>query len=115
MRISDWSSDVCSSDLKSTMPSPTPAHRPAWRGWATMTEADKNGESLYPPMLSAEIRRVRQDSGLSHAGFDCLFVIHKTTVQRRETDRKSGGEGESGSERGDLCGCRLVKKKKKRK
>src|SRR3546814_3190789 len=67
------------------MPSPTPAHRPAWRGWATMTEADKNGESLYPPMQSAEIRRVRQDSGLSQAGFARLLVTHKRTVQRWET------------------------------
>src|SRR3546814_17494333 len=88
MRISDWSSDVCSSDLKSTMPSPTPAHRPAWRGWATMTEADKNGESLYPPMQSAEIRRVRQDSGLSQAGFARLLVTHKRTVQRWENGTK---------------------------
>src|SRR3546814_17034527 len=50
-----------------------------------MTEADKNGESLYPPMQSAEIRRVRQDSGLSQAGFARLLVTHKRTVQRWET------------------------------
>lgn len=52
-----------------------------------MTEADRNSEVLYPPMEAAEIRRVRQDSGLSQAGFASWLVTTKRTVQRWEAGR----------------------------
>lgn len=49
-----------------------------------MTEADKNGEILYPPMEAAEVRRVRQENGLSQAGFARWLWCTKRTVQRWE-------------------------------
>lgn len=49
-----------------------------------MTGTDRNGEILYPPMEAAEIRRLRQESGLSQAGFARLLWAHKRTVQRWE-------------------------------
>lgn len=49
-----------------------------------MTETDRSSEILYPPMPSAEIRQVRQDNGLSQAGFARLLVTHKRTIQRWE-------------------------------
>lgn len=45
---------------------------------------DPNREPLYRPIAPAEIRRIRQDSDLSQAGFAHLLVTHKRTVQRWE-------------------------------
>ena len=39
---------------------------------------------IYLPIEPAEIRRVRQESGLSQAGFARLLVTHKRTIQRWE-------------------------------
>lgn len=39
---------------------------------------------FYLPLAPAEIRRVRQDSGLSQAAFARLLTTHKRTVQRWE-------------------------------
>ncbi|MFC6623765.1 helix-turn-helix domain-containing protein [Novosphingobium panipatense] len=49
-----------------------------------MTDADRTDEILYPPMEAAEVRRLRQESGLSQAGFAGLLGAHKRTVQRWE-------------------------------
>jgi DNA-binding transcriptional regulator YiaG len=39
---------------------------------------------VYKPIAPAEIRRMRQESGLSQAGFARWLVTHKRTVQRWE-------------------------------
>ncbi|WP_261371176.1 helix-turn-helix domain-containing protein [Sphingobium sp. B2] len=49
-----------------------------------MTGTDPNCEPFYQPIAPAEIRRIRQDSDLSQAGFARLLVTHKRTVQRWE-------------------------------
>mgnify|MGYP001247954446 CR=1 FL=1 len=49
-----------------------------------MTEADRNGEILYPPIAPIQIRRMRQDNGLSQAGFARWLWSTKRTVQRWE-------------------------------
>src|SRR3546814_19641766 len=89
MRISDWSSDVCSSDL----PMPTTMKRsPArWWIWARSTPAPSSAGSC-PPMCP----RIRSP--------------RSRTWPR---DRKSVVWGKSVSVRVDIGGRRILKKKKK--
>lgn len=42
---------------------------------------------FYQPIEPAEIRRMRQDSGLSQAAFARLLWAHKSTVQRWEAGK----------------------------
>src|SRR3546814_14898302 len=84
MRISDWSSDVCSSDLSRRRK--PPATRRAAR-WTSAT------------LLASRIR---------------LNMLSPKKAPPRATDRKSDVEGKRVSVRVDLGGRRIIKKKKKR-
>src|SRR3546814_16359159 len=99
MRISDWSSDVCSSDLLTL-------HRIALAG----QERDDRGRQV----------------GLTHghalgAGLESAFRKKKGRSSRSglsvsrlaRTDRKSVVEGKRVSVRVDLGGSRIIKKKKR--
>src|SRR3546814_16092098 len=94
MRISDWSSDVCSSDLqRPRLAEPLGQHREAAVGRAA--------------------RRCHQPFGnllLEHQGHR-----GEGTRVRGQRDRKSVVSGKSVSVRVDLGGRRIIKKKKKRK
>src|SRR3546814_1958498 len=92
MRISDWSSDVCSSDLEAQ------ARR---RGFDAAPGAGQQVVAqfgLEQLDLPAE-RRLRQAQHLGGTGQAAHFA-----------DRKSGVQGKSVSVRVDYGGCRHIKK-----
>src|SRR3546814_17140236 len=114
MRISDWSSDVCSSDLYLPPAVPAPAVPARWdwsmRGAPAFARAD-----LYTKRHAERHRRFgRRRHHVPDHGACCLrialgqpehqFVMH--------IDWKSVVEGKSVSVRLDLGGRRLFNKKK---
>src|SRR3546814_17220831 len=84
MRISDWSSDVCSSDLLTEQG--TPAFAVGARDRRRTARPRRVSSCNPPPPLGKRAKR---------------------------RDRKSVVEGKSGSVRGDLGGGRLIKKQTK--
>src|SRR3546814_12654206 len=99
MRISDWSSDVCSSDLVNSLLSPeSMSSSAASRNRCTRFSARVRAESSDRATASS-----RQLGGASAATSapDALFG-----------DRKSVVAGKGVSVRVDLGGCRIIKKKK---
>src|SRR3546814_16123389 len=107
MRISDWSSDVCSSDLASGRSSggragiePGPRER--------RLRAGARGR----PTSCWSVTRCAWCGGFSRAA-----KPGKTSpaAQSEGRDRKSVGEGKSVAGRVDLGGCRFLKKKNKKK
>src|SRR3546814_19089304 len=113
MRISDWSSDVCSSDLG---------------------RIQKNGAPLLDdPVFAARLARVEialenlrimhlrilanvQAGGAPGAESSMLKIVGTELRQGLAAlDRKSVVEGKRGSVRVDLGGRRILKKKKKQK
>src|SRR3546814_11387008 len=99
MRISDWSSDVCSSDL---------CHAPgaaARRCAASSTRSHANIRKQFSPESAAEQRR-------RDAGPDGASTLRSGGFPRH-SDRKSVVEGKSRSVRVDLGGRRIIKKQKK--
>src|SRR3546814_12673213 len=100
MRISDWSSDVCSSDLRSGHREEGPAARP------TTDECHVRAAARTAGGISCAERRL------------AAFRVPVTppapdgirAVPDSEEDRKSGVEGKSGSVRVDLGGRRILKK-----
>src|SRR3546814_15892262 len=97
MRISDWSSDVCSSDLH--RPHPSAALGARRQGLAS---------AAYGSIASASIIAIPvvdgQQKSLHQAG---PFVV---SIERRSEERR---EGKSVSVRVDLGGRRIIKKTKK--
>src|SRR3546814_12760524 len=91
MRISDWSSDVCSSDLGDGDVTNI-VHRLCHR------QADRNG-ALY------------QCAGCCRVTRAAIGPEHQCWPNSRAGDRKSGGEGQSVSVRVDPGGSRNIKKK----
>src|SRR3546814_16693567 len=106
MRISDWSSDVCSSDL----------HNPD-RPWRIET-GNQIGErrAAGRPLLDQARDGVRipieddADMAAPHETTDDVST-HATEPE----DRKSVVEGKGGSVRVDIGGRSIIKKKKKQK
>src|SRR3546814_18795428 len=98
MRISDWSSDVCSSDLQRTARRARRRREQGVRtgGRAVLHARERRARSLQPKRKAAR-RRIGACVRL-HAG--------------RSGDRKSVVSGKSGSVRVDLGGRRIIKKKK---
>src|SRR3546814_15043543 len=91
MRISDWSSDVCSSDLHA----PVGAASAAPTGIASAT-ADARHRWITAWRAPRPLRR---------------SSAPRPAVAQREPDRKSVVEGKSVSVRVDLGGRRIIKKK----
>src|SRR3546814_15365369 len=114
MRISDWSSDVCSSDLPGTGGRPSTVLRQLHR--RLETAAHERHRRAQPDQrsqrhLEAELQGFdddRQPDGRKHPdpgqGHPAATVLHK---------RKSDVEGTSVSVGVDLGGRRIIKKKKK--
>src|SRR3546814_16158527 len=113
MRISDWSSDVCSSDLKylrtpdaaqllGLSPRILEKHRTFGTG---PTYRKLGGRIVYrvDDLRQWADRGVRQSTSTPGAG----------TVFAARPDRKSVVSGKSVSVRVDLGCCRIIKKKKK--
>src|SRR3546814_20812280 len=104
MRISDWSSDVCSSDLS-----------------LAMTEVGVGSIRQRQDMMRLlEVRRVdhlagdleHADAGVGGERIDDRLRARDLFGRRREGDRKSGVEGKRVSVRVDLGGRRTIKKTK---
>src|SRR3546814_11271226 len=134
MRISDWSSDVCSSDLE--------AGEAAGDGIATEQRSvtsprfGANGGKCQPAGEASQLSRrgafrrqvsghlgIRQPAGAAGAA-SFLGVTGKaglgqpssgagTRPGREGLDRKRGGSGKGGAVRVDLGGSRISKKKNK--
>src|SRR3546814_11447761 len=116
MRISDWSSDVCSSDLFFNIPPPAASHfRSTIRGMLWRTHSRK---IITTPTMKAKARQL------------CTYLpasviaekisgprIGRSTRRPERTfrpvrDRKSVGEGKRGSVRVYTGGSSVNKKKK---
>src|SRR3546814_14761314 len=100
MRISDWSSDVCSSDLGGTKELLTNALRTCL--WVDDGEVDQ-AIGIAPLGRIIEACRIYREG----AGRDAQKEA------RKPQDRKSVVEGKSVSVRVDLGGRRIIKKKKR--
>src|SRR3546814_19218783 len=95
MRISDWSSDVCSSDLmKNTCALPSSVARPGPTSRMLRCHSHRSAANGHDPVTI---------SG------DAAATVF------RQVDRKSVVEGKSVSVRVDLGGRRIIKKKKIKK
>src|SRR3546814_17416014 len=107
MRISDWSSDVCSSDL---IIGRSDGDRRRRGGWRHASRGFVNRRRVN--------RRVRRCRGTRSGQIRVRHVAWLQLGRRRVgggEDRKRVGEGKGVSVRVDLGGCRTIKKKKNRK
>src|SRR3546814_18831020 len=112
MRISDWSSDVCSSDLSNAIAAST----------APMPATSRPGRPCPGARANSAVRRTRRnESGLGGDGGTCTYLLRPdqkitvaTNISAPGIDRKSGEWGKGVSGRVDLGGCRKLKKKKKK-
>src|SRR3546814_13769868 len=102
MRISDWSSDVCSSDLASTR-SPYVPHDHRCHPWAPRVPAISSLHGVVPATTTAVTRCRRMDSRnhASASGGRYLPEIGRASCRERVL-----------SVRVDLGGRRIIKKKK---
>src|SRR3546814_19760251 len=99
MRISDWSSDVCSSDL---------GYSPDW------IERQLAHEEPHPVRRTYNHAAYLKDRAIMMQQWATFLDQWKTgaTNVTPIRDRKSVGSGKSVSVRVDLCGRRILKKKK---
>src|SRR5256885_2609551 len=88
----DWSSDVCSSDLRARSPEKRPARLPTTR---------LNARRLQWAAAAASIAAAARRAAAA-------AIDKKSAVPGKRSDRKSVVEGK----RGDLGGRRIIKKKK---
>src|SRR3546814_12887971 len=104
MRISDWSSDVCSSDL--------PTQKPEALLYRTILAATQPGEVILDPFFgSGTTGAVARRLGRRCIGIE-RDPDYARIAEERIADRKSVGLGKSVSVRVDLGGRRMHKKKK---
>src|SRR3546814_18154359 len=121
MRISDWSSDVCSSDLfvRCTVGEPQLFFcMPSSFCGSPEPDPDRKCECKND---QAGVVPQARDLGVAH-GADIAEPVSECVAFRTKADgvqgvelrdRKNGVEGTSESVRGDLGGGRIIKKKKK--
>src|SRR3546814_19920595 len=117
MRISDWSSDVCSSDLRPAAwlhparppPGPELASRPAPPPAISSIRALSSSRLLRDSWLQEE----QEHPASRHDA--CADCCAQTGIGEAciEQDRKSVGKGKSVSVRVALGGGRIIKKKNK--
>src|SRR3546814_17332413 len=128
MRISDWSSDVCSSDLKGTqvdfgraalIPAPAPNividDVPVGLDGARQQILERASPQHAGPMIADDVRQlVRFEVELLHRQPEMIAErLAQMPAPGRRGDRKSVGEGKSVSVRVDLGGRSMHKKKNK--
>src|SRR5205814_5006460 len=91
--LSDWSSDVCSSDLLEHVPEPAPLLREAARlAPAVLVEVPlEANRSAARPAKRAEAARIGHVQFLDRAGVRSLFGVAGLSVRRSEERRV--GEG----------------------
>src|SRR3546814_16580151 len=101
MRISDWSSDVCSSDLTTASGHATTAGTQAANAATSATAAATAKTNAETAETNAETAETNAETAATLAS------------ERVQKDRKSVVAGKSVSVRVDLGGCRIIKKKNK--
>src|SRR3546814_19255251 len=126
MRISDWSSDVCSADLPADAAHPARCRWQAhWRvrlvQWR-LHDADAAGQGIACLRLW---RRRRTGYRLGAVRHPLHRALHGLAGRQRRrlspeqrgppTDRKSGVAGKSGAGRVEIGGRRVIKKQNKKK
>src|SRR3546814_11933216 len=101
MRISDWSSDVCSSDLRTV-------DLEYFRVWLVeglgYADGSKGGRPPFDPVMMFKILILQAQHTLSDARTEYM-------IRDRLRDRKRVVSGKSVSVRVDLGGGRVLKKK----
>src|SRR3546814_12634564 len=114
MRISDWSSDVCSSDLKADGPHPNPS--PKGEGLESPAISHIHALTLASAAKSAKAARALKPAHSRTASWQMLPSSDRNGATRARARRsESVVEGKSVSVRVDLGGRRIIKKKKTRK
>src|SRR3546814_17509629 len=109
MRISDWSSDVCSSDLKAVLAAPV------------LAESNQLGRCAHRShdcviLLAAIAMAMREHRKIAVREGGLLVGDRiECDARLRDEDRKSGESGKSVSDSVDLGGRRIIKKKTNRK
>src|SRR3546814_16637415 len=120
MRISDWSSDVCSSDLQASAAAPETAQAFGRRG----SRRGAGGGARAAPRSWARGGDARQcGAGDRHVACECAApfriggraAIGADGIDGARSDRKSVVSGKRVSGRVDRGGRRLLKKQKKHK
>src|SRR3546814_12150638 len=111
MRISDWSSDVCSSDLRPPVAQrrwTMPAHESGWRTRSaySMSTAAERGDVVVRVAPSPVCHAMPHPS-------DCTAV--KDVKASSPSDRQSVVSRKSVSVRVDLGGRRIIKKENQKK
>src|SRR3546814_15934278 len=118
MRISDWSSDVCSSDLTRTVPCPQllAAHRlELGAGRSSLPGCGTTALSPTAAWINGSVSHAVEfddifREAVYHPG--CPVLAAALAVAEEQNDRKSVVEGKRVSVRVDLGGGRINKKKK---
>src|SRR3546814_19593185 len=100
MRISDWSSDVCSSDLLTR------------EGERVRMVCFSFGAVIGSVASGLLGDRVSSFTGVGAAGFGKRGRVTEDMIRITPDDRKSGVSGKRVSVRVDLGGRRIIKKKK---
>src|SRR3546814_18899859 len=114
MRISDWSSDVCSSDLAMTLGNVGGTVSAQDALSFTGTTLDNTGGNLAGnAAVTLDLLGALPNTNGKLASVGPLRVEPATQVNNQGGDRKSVGQGKSGSVRGERGGRRCIKKKKK--
>src|SRR3546814_15158735 len=111
MRISDWSSDVCSSDLSATgllVDLPTAQNGRSITAYAARKRG--SGKVGLTPRQTEVLRLVAKGKSNKEVGRDLGML--EGTVKAQLRDRKDAVEGKRVSVRVDLGGRRIIKKKK---
>src|SRR3546814_17942292 len=119
MRISDWSSDVCSSDLINSL-----AGGGAERVMATLLHASAEWRDRYDislALLDREDAAYAPPRWVDTIQFDfrgrlppSVWANRRLVYRLQPQDRKRGGWGKGCGGSVDLGGCRFYKTKKKR-
>src|SRR3546814_19455749 len=108
MRISDWSSDVCSSDLSTRTSDRSGYGRPLARLiWHGLLPSPQRPQSVAPSHPRQEGRPVQMLGRLQPGS--------RMVRAQQPQDRKSVVKGKSVQVRVELGGGRIIKKKKKNK
>src|SRR3546814_14230907 len=104
MRISDWSSDVCSSDLEAGVEALLVRHGRAEAGLLEILVVDREaGREIH--VHAGQVGELkRPHAELAHVAHDAVDVLR--------LDRESVVWGKSVSVRLDIGGRRIIKKKK---
>src|SRR3546814_17387105 len=108
MRISDWSSDVCSSDLETDFLD-QPLHDRLEAARADILDLFVH---LCREFRDACDRIVSEVQRHAFGAEKCRILLGKTGLRLAGKDRKSVGEGKSVSERLGVGGLRIITKKK---